>query len=58
MYGINAAGTVWLLVYSSLNSFVLMKTLLSPLLTGVAIAATYLVLRRIVYTLKASKISA
>jgi uncharacterized membrane protein len=46
VYGINAAGTVWLLVYSSLNSFVLMKTLLSPLLTGAAIAATYLVLRR------------
>ena len=46
VYGINAAGTVWLLVYSSLNSFVLMKALLSPLLTGVAIAATYLVLQR------------
>jgi uncharacterized membrane protein len=46
VYGINAAGTVWLLVSSSLNSFMLFKTLLSPLLTGVAIAATYLVLRR------------
>ncbi len=46
VYGINAAGTVWLLVSSSLESFMLMKTLLSPLLTGVAVAATYLVLRR------------
>lgn len=46
VYGINAAGTVWLLVSSSLSSFMLLKTLLSPVLTGVAIAATYLVLRR------------
>ena len=46
VYGINAAGTVWLLVSSSLSSFMLMKTLLSPVLTGFAIAATYLVLRR------------
>ena len=46
VYGINAAGTVWLLVSSSLSSFMLLKTLLSPVLTGVAVAATYLVLRR------------
>ncbi|HEY2298783.1 MAG TPA: VC0807 family protein [Jatrophihabitans sp.] len=46
VYGINAAGTVWLLMYSSLGSFLLMKTLLSPLLTGIAIGVTYLVLRR------------
>ena len=46
VYGINAAGTVWLLVSSSLSSFMLLKTVLSPALTGVAIAATYLVLRR------------
>jgi hypothetical protein len=45
VYGINAAGTVWLLVNSSLSSFVLLKTLLSPVLTGAAIAATYVVLR-------------
>jgi hypothetical protein len=46
IYGINAAGTVWLLMYSSLSSFLLMKTLLSPVLTGIAIGVTYLVLRR------------
>jgi hypothetical protein len=45
-YGVNAAGTVWLLSYSSLGSFLLLKTLLSPVLTGAAIGATYLVLRR------------
>jgi uncharacterized membrane protein len=46
MYGINAAGTVWLLMYSSLGSFLVMKTILSPVLTGAAIGVTYLVLRR------------
>jgi hypothetical protein len=46
VYGINAAGTVWLLVSSSLGSFVVLKTVLSPVLTGSAIAITYLVLRR------------
>ena len=46
VYGINAAGTVWLLTYSSLGSFLLLKTLLSPVLTGIAIGGTYLVLRR------------
>jgi uncharacterized membrane protein len=46
VYGLNAVGTVWLLTYSSLGSFLVLKTILSPLLTGAAIGATYLVLRR------------
>jgi uncharacterized membrane protein len=46
VYGLNAVGTVWLLSYSSLGSFLVLKTVLSPVLTGAAIAVTYLVLRR------------
>lgn len=46
-YFVNAVGTVWLLTYASLGSFLLLKTLLSPLLTGVAIGATFLLFRRI-----------
>jgi len=46
-YGINAVGTVWLLTSSSLGAFLLLKTLLSPVLTGAAIAATYLLFRRL-----------
>lgn len=46
IYGLNAAGTVWLLTYSSLGSFLVLKTVLSPVLTGVALAGTWLVLRR------------
>jgi hypothetical protein len=45
-YVINAAGTVWLLTTSSLGSFLLMKSLLSPALTGTTIAVTYLLFRR------------
>ncbi|MGH8861285.1 MAG: VC0807 family protein [Jatrophihabitantaceae bacterium] len=46
MYGINAAGTVWLLTSSSLGAFLLLKTVLSPVLTGATVALTYLLLRR------------
>jgi hypothetical protein len=46
MYAINAAGTVWLLTYSSLGSFLVLKAVLSPLLTGAAVGLTYLGLRR------------
>ena len=41
MYLVNAVGTVWLLSNSSLGGFLLLKTLLSPLLTGLAVALTY-----------------
>jgi hypothetical protein len=47
MYVANAAGTVWLLTNSSLGAFLLLKTLLSPLLTGATIAVTVLLLRRL-----------
>jgi hypothetical protein len=46
-YVINAVGTVWLLTTSSLGAFLLLKTLLSPLLTGAALAITYVLLRRL-----------
>ena len=45
VYFVNAAGTVWLLTTSSVGGFILMKTLLSPALTGAAIVATYLLFR-------------
>jgi hypothetical protein len=48
-YVVNAVGTVWLLTSSSLGAFLLLKTLLSPLLTGVTIAITYLLFRRLLH---------
>lgn len=45
VYLVNAVGTVWLLTNSSLGGFLLLKTLLSPVLTGAAIAVTYLLFR-------------
>jgi len=44
-YLVNAVGTVWLLSSSSVGSFLVLKTLLSPLLTGLAVALTYGLLR-------------
>jgi uncharacterized membrane protein len=44
-YFINAAGTVWLLTNSSLTGFIVMKSVLSPLLVTAAIVASYLVFR-------------
>lgn len=46
-YVINAVGTVWLLTTSSLGAFLLMKSLLSPALTGTTVAVTYLLFRRL-----------
>ncbi len=48
-YVVNAVGTVWLLTSSSLGAFLLMKTLLSPVLTGLAIAISYLLFRRMMH---------
>lgn len=47
MYAINAVGTVWLLTTASLGSFLLLKTLLSPALTGATLAVTGLLLYRL-----------
>jgi hypothetical protein len=44
-YMINAFGTVWLLTRSSLGSFLILKTVLSPVLTAIAIATTYALFR-------------
>ena len=46
-YLINAFGTVWLLSNASLGGFLLLKTLLSPLLTGATVGASYLLFRRV-----------
>jgi hypothetical protein len=45
-YAVNAVGTVWLLSYSSLSSFIVLKSLLSPLLTGSTAAMTFLLFKR------------
>ena len=45
-YLLNAFGTVWLLSNASLSGFLLLKTLLSPLLTGATVGASYLMFRR------------
>jgi uncharacterized membrane protein len=46
-YVVNAVGTVWLLTYSSLGAFIVIKSLLSPLLTGTTAAITFLLFRRV-----------
>ena len=45
VYLVNAAGTVWLLTASSLGGFILLKSLLSPVLTALAVVASYGLLR-------------
>lgn len=45
VYLVNAAGTVWLLTNASLGGFLVLKTVLSPLLSGVAIGLSYLLFR-------------
>lgn len=45
IYFVNAAGTVWLLTNASIGGFLVLKTLMSPLLTGIAIGATYALFR-------------
>jgi uncharacterized membrane protein len=42
-YGINAAGTVWLLTTASLNGFLVFKAILGPMLTISAASVSYLV---------------
>lgn len=49
MYLVNAVGTVWLLTNSSLGGFLLLKTLLSPVLTGATIGISYLLFRAIMH---------
>jgi uncharacterized membrane protein len=44
-YFVNAVGTVWLLTTASLNGFILMKSVLSPVVTVTAVLASYLVFR-------------
>ena len=44
-YFINAAGTVWLLSTASLGGFILLKSVLGPALTVLALAASYLYFR-------------
>jgi hypothetical protein len=44
-YFVNAAGTVWLLTNSSITGFIVVKTVLSPLLVLAALTASYLVFR-------------
>jgi hypothetical protein len=45
VYLVNAAGTVWLLTNASLGGFLVLKTVLSPVLTGSAVVASYLLFR-------------
>jgi hypothetical protein len=45
VYLVNAAGTVWLLTNASLGGFLVLKTVLSPVLTGTAVGASYLLFR-------------
>lgn len=47
VYVVNALGTVWLLTSSSLGAFLLLKTLLSPVLTALAIGLTWLLFRAV-----------
>lgn len=44
-YLLNAAGTVWLLTNSSLGGFILLKSVLSPVVTVCAVLASYGVFR-------------
>ena len=46
-YVLNAVGTIWLLSTSSLGAFLLIKTLMSPLLTATTVTITYLLFRRL-----------
>jgi hypothetical protein len=44
-YLVNAVGTVWLLSNASLGGFMLLKTLMSPVLTVVSVALTFALFR-------------
>jgi uncharacterized membrane protein len=45
-YFVNAAGTVWLLTSSSIGGFIVLKSILSPTITGIAAAVSYLLFRQ------------
>jgi len=47
MYVLNAVGTLWLLSRSSIGAFLLIKTLMSPVLTGTTIVISYLLFKRL-----------
>lgn len=47
IYFVNAAGTVWLLTTASIGGFLVLKTVFSPVLTAIAVTATYLLFRRL-----------
>jgi uncharacterized membrane protein len=44
-YLINAAGTVWLLTHSSVGSFIVIKSVLSPTVTAAAVVTSYAIFR-------------
>lgn len=45
VYFVNAAGTLWLLTNASLGGFLILKTVLSPMLTGTAALLSYILFR-------------
>jgi Protein of unknown function (DUF3159) len=49
IYLVNAVSTVWLLSNSSLGTFLVLKTLLSPLLAGLAVLLTYGLFRALMW---------
>jgi uncharacterized membrane protein len=46
-YFVNAATTIWLLTSASVNGFMMIKSVMSPALTTVAVVASYLLFRRL-----------
>ena len=46
-YMVNAVGTVWLLTSASINGFVMIKSVMSPALTSLAVVTSYLLFRRL-----------
>ena len=47
IYFVNAAGTIWLLTSVSVNGFMMVKSIMSPTLTTLAVVASYLMFRRL-----------
>jgi uncharacterized membrane protein len=45
VYALNASGTLWLLTHASLGGFLMLKTVVSPMLTGSAVVISYLMFR-------------
>jgi uncharacterized membrane protein len=46
-YIVNAAGTIWLLTSASINGFVMIKSVMGPALTALAVVTSYLLFRRL-----------